>query len=79
MSSASIEASATALDGSASRDHERQERGRDQRTERGIRPQHEDARWAEQRIREERQDRRVQAGDGRETGQFGVGHSLGNE
>ena len=56
---ASRPASATARLVAAQR--ERQDRGRDDRRERGVGPEHEDARRTEHRVREQRDDRRVQA------------------
>ena len=58
---------------------QRKDRGRDHRAERGVRPQDQEPRGAEDRVPEQAQDRGVQAGDRRQAGQLGVRHALGNE
>jgi hypothetical protein len=62
--------------GLAVRPDEGQHSGRDHGTERGVRAQHQDPRGSEQRISEEAENRRVQAGDRGQAGEFRVGHSL---
>ena len=76
MSTASAEARAMALGGVAVGADQRQDGGEDHRRERRVRAQHEDARRPEQRVGEQGEDRGVEAGHRRQTGQLGVGHAL---
>ena len=55
------------------------DRGEDQRRQGRVRAQHEDAGRAEQRVDEERHDRRVQPVDRLEPGRFRVAHAGGHE
>ena len=55
---------------------QRDERRRDHRAERRVGAEHEDLRRSEQRVRDEAEDRRVEAGDRREAGELRVGHPL---
>src|SRR5512139_453550 len=52
---------------------QRQDDGEDDRGERRVGAQHQDAAGAEQRIREQRDDRRVEAVDARHPGRHGIG------
>ena len=52
--------------------------GNDRRNS-GIRPQHQDARGAKDRVGEQGHHRRVETVDGREAGELRVGHTLGNQ
>ena len=56
-----------------------QDRRRDHRAERRIRAEDEDRRRADEGVRDEADDRRVQAGDRRQAGQLRVGHALRHE
>lgn len=58
---------------------ERQDRRRDHRAERGVRPQHQDAGRAEDCVGQQAQDGGVQPGDRRQPCQLRVGHALGNK
>ena len=79
MSSASIEASATALAGSARASTSGTSAAAISGPSAESGPKHEDAGGSEQRVRKERQHRRVQAGDGGKPGQLGVRHALRDE
>ncbi len=59
--------------------HERQDCRRDQRPERGVGAEHEDAGRSERRVRDECDNGRVQAGRRRKTRELGVGHPLRDE
>ena len=58
---------------------ERDDRREDQRRDRRVRPEHEHARRAEDRVAHEAPDRGVEPGDRRQPGELGVGHPLGDE
>ena len=58
---------------------EREDRRRDERTERRVRPEHEDPRRTEDRVCEQRGHGRVETGHRREPGELGVRHALGDE
>ena len=58
---------------------ERKDRRRDDRGEGRVRSEHEDARRAEDRVGDERHDRGVEAGLGRQPGDLGVAHARGDE
>ena len=58
---------------------ERQDRRRDHRPQRGVRPEDQDRRRPDERERDEAHDGRVQAGDGGQPGELGVGHALRDE
>jgi hypothetical protein len=53
--------------------------GEDERGDRRVGREHEDSRRPHQRIDEKRHHRRVQAGDGWQTGELRVGHALRDE
>ena len=57
----------------------REDRGGDHRPERRVRAEHEDPGRPEDRVSEQAEDRRVQAGDRWEAGQLGVRHPLWDE
>ena len=58
---------------------ERQDRRRDDRCERRVGPEHQDARRAEERVRQERHDGGVQARLGRQPGDLRVAHARRDE
>ena len=58
---------------------ERQDRRRDDRSERRVGPEHQDARRAQQRVHEERHDRGVEARLGGKPGDLRVAHAGGDE
>ena len=58
---------------------ERQDRRGDHRSQRGVWPEHEDARGPEDGVADKTQDRGVEAGDRRKPSQLRVGHSLGHQ
>ncbi len=59
--------------------HERHDGGEDERRDRRVGPQDQHTRGTEDGVGYEAGDGRVQAGDGRQAGQLGVGHALGHE
>ena len=77
--SASIDASATAFCGSPSDATSGRTVAAIIGPERGVRPQHQDAGRAEDRVGEQAQDGGVQPGDRGQPGQLRVGHALGNQ
>jgi hypothetical protein len=58
---------------------QRDDGDRDDRCEGRVRPEHQDPRRPDDRIDEERDDRRIQAGDRREPGGLRVPHPHGDE
>ena len=76
ISTARAPARAIALSGSPSAPTSGRIDRRDQRRQRRVGSEHEDARRPEDRVGEQRHDRRVEAGHRRQTGQLRVGHAL---
>ena len=58
---------------------QRRDRGEDQRSERRVRPEHQDPARSHDRVPDEAGDRRVQPRDRGKPGQLCVGHALGHE
>ena len=60
-------------------DQQGRDRSEDQRRDRGVRPEHQDPGGPEERVADQAGDRRVEARDGRQSGELRVGHSLRHE